>query len=130
MPIDALKLARRLRDAGFNEAQAEAVADAVREGTEGANLATKGDLALTSAELRSEIAEVRAEVAAVRGDMREMEQRLILRITNEITGIRNEIAALKTDLLTRMCQMILGAVLMNAVAMAGLMFAFAKLLGY
>jgi hypothetical protein len=52
MAIDTLKLARRLREAGFNEAQAEAVADAVREGAEGADLATKSDLALTTAELR------------------------------------------------------------------------------
>jgi DNA-binding transcriptional MerR regulator len=130
MAIDTLKLARRLREAGFNEAQAEAVADAVREGTESADLVTKSDLALTAAELRAEIAEVRGEIAAVRSEMREMEQRLILRIMNEITGLRNEIAALKTDLLTRMFQMILGAVLLNAVAMAGLMFAFARLLGH
>ena len=123
MAIDTLKLARRLREAGFNEAQAEAVADAVREGAEGGDLVTRGDLALTTAELRSEIAEVR-------GEMREMEQRLNLRIINETAGIRNEIAALKSELLTRMFQMILGAVLVNAVAMAGLMFAFAKLLGH
>ena len=134
MAIDTLRLARKLREAGFNEAQAEAVADAVREGAESADLATKGDLALTTAELRAEIAELRsemrAEFAAVRAEMREMEQRLILRITNEIAGVRNEIAALKTELLTRMFQMILGAVLVNAIAMAGLMFAFAKLLGH
>lgn len=127
MAIDTLKLARRLREAGFNEAQAEAVADAVREGTESADLVTRGDPSLTTAELRSEIAELktelRSEIAAVRSEMREMEQRLILRIANEIS-------ALKTDLLTRMFQMILGAVLVNAVAMAGLMFAFAKLLGH
>jgi hypothetical protein len=66
---------------------------------------------------------VRAEIAAVRAEMREMEQRLILRITQEI-------AALKTELLTRMFQMVLGAVLVNAIAMAGLLFAFAKLLGH
>src|SRR4051794_6559517 len=94
MAIDTLKLARKLREAGFNETQAEAVADAVREGAEGADLVTKSDLALTTAELR-------AEIAALRADMREMEQRLILRITNEIAGVRNEIAALKTELLTR-----------------------------
>ena len=98
----------------------------MREGAEGADLVTKSDLALTTAELRAEIAAL--------GEMREMEQRLILRITNEIAGVRNEnlaeIAALKTELLTRMFQMVLGAVLVNAIAMAGLMFAFAKLLGH
>ena len=87
MAIDTLKLARRLREAGFNETQAEAVADAVREGTESAELATRSDLALTTAALRAEMAELRsemrAEFAAVRAEMRELEQRLILRITQE-----------------------------------------------
>ena len=62
MAIDTLKLARRLREAGFNEAQAEAVADAVREGTEGADLVTKSDLALTTGELRAEIAALRSDL--------------------------------------------------------------------
>jgi DNA-binding transcriptional MerR regulator len=123
MAIDTLNLAKRLREAGFNEAQAEAVAAAVREGTEGAELATKSDLALAAAELRAEIANVRAE-------MREIEQRLTVRIANEISAVRSEIAALKSDLLVRMLQMVLAAVVMNAIAMAGLLFAFAKLLGH
>ena len=68
-------------------------------------------------------AELRAEIAAVRSEMRQMEQRLIARIES----VRGEIAS---DLLGRMFQMILGAVLVNIVAMAGLLFAFAKLLGH
>ena len=112
MAIDTLKLARRLREAGFNEAQAEAVADAVREGTEGADLATKHDLDVLRLELR-------AEIAAVRSEMREMEQRLIARIET-----------VKSELMTRMMQMIFGAVLVNVVAMIGALFAFAKPLGH
>jgi hypothetical protein len=38
--------------------------------------------------------------------------------------------AAKAGLLGRMLQMILGAVLINIVPMAGLLFAFAKLLGH
>ncbi len=105
MAIDTLKIARRLRDAGFSEPQAEAVVAAVQEGSEGADLATKADLALLGAELRAEIATLRAEV-------------------------REMIEALKSDLLGRMFQMILGAVLVNLVAMLGVMFGFAKLLGH
>ena len=89
---------------------------AVREGAEGADFATKADLAVLAAELR-------AEIAALRSEMREMEQRLIARITNEIS-------AAKSEMLGRMFQMILGAVLVNIVAMLGVMFAFAKLLGH
>jgi DNA-binding transcriptional MerR regulator len=123
MAIDTLKVARRLREAGFNEAQAEAVAAAVQESSEGSDRATKGDLTVQSVELR-------AEIAAVRSEMREMEQRLIARIESvrsEIVSMRGEIAS---DLLGRMFQMIIGAVLVNIVAMAGLMFAFAKLLDH
>ena len=56
MAIDRLKVARRLRDAGFSETQAEAVVAAVQEGSEGADFATKADLAVLSAEFRAEIA--------------------------------------------------------------------------
>jgi DNA-binding transcriptional MerR regulator len=126
MAIDTLKVARRLREAGFDEAQADAVIAAVQEGAEGAEFATKADLALLAAELR-------AEIAAVRSEMREMEQRLIARIESvrgEITTVRGEIATLKSELLGRMFQMILSAVMINIVAVAGLMFALVKLLGH
>jgi DNA-binding transcriptional MerR regulator len=112
MALDTLKLARRLREAGFNEDQAEAVADAVREGSEGADFAKKHDLDVLRLELR-------AEIAALRSEIREMEQRLVARIE-----------AAKTELMSRMVQMILGAVLVNAVAIVGALFAFAKLLGH
>ena len=112
MAIDTLKVARRLREAGFSEPQAEAVVTAVQEGAEGADLATKGDLTIQGNELR-------AEFALLRSEMREMEQRLIGRIE-----------AAKAEMLSRMFAMILGAVLVNIVAMLGAMFAFAKLLGH
>ena len=145
MAIDTLKVARRLREAGFSEPQAEALVGAVQEGAEGAEFATKGDLtvqnvelkaeiAAQGAELRAEIAGVRAEIELVRSEMREMEQRLISRITSEIASLRSDlsdqIASLKSELGWRMFQMILSAVLVNFVAMLGVMFAFAKMLGH
>jgi len=123
MAIDTLKVARRLREAGFNEAQAEAVVAAVQEGAEGAEFATKADLAILGAELR-------AEIAAVRSELRETEQRLISRIDLASESISAKIEAAKSEMLGRMFQMILGAVLVNFVAMLGVMFAFAKLLGH
>jgi hypothetical protein len=123
MAIDTLKVARRLREAGFNEAQAEAVAVAVQESSEGADLATKGDLSVQRVELR-------AEIAALRSEMREMETRLIARIEAVKTATETAIEAAKSEILGRMLQMILSAVLVNFVAMASLMFAFAKLLGH
>ena len=94
MAIDTLKVARRLREAGFSETQAEAVVGAVQEGAKGADFATKGDLAVLGADLKTAI------------------------------------EAAKSEMLGRMFQMILGAVLVNFVAMLGVMFAFAKLLGH
>ena len=58
IPFDTLKLAKRLRDGGFSEAQAESVADALRESVGRGDLATKTDVAL----LRAELAEVQAEI--------------------------------------------------------------------
>ena len=101
MAIDTLKVARRLREAGFSEPQAEALVAAVQEGSEGADLATKGDLALLNAQIRT-----------------------------EIESVKGSIEAAKSEMLGRMFQMILGAVLVNFVAMLGVMFGFAKLLGH
>ncbi|MGH7063928.1 MAG: hypothetical protein ACREET_07600 [Stellaceae bacterium] len=55
MAIDTLKVAKRLKEAGFNELQAEAVVATVQESAEGADLATKGDLREVEAALRVEI---------------------------------------------------------------------------
>ena len=53
--FDTLKASRRLRDAGFEEAQAEALVGAFAEDI-GANLATKDDIANLGNMLRSEMA--------------------------------------------------------------------------
>jgi DNA-binding transcriptional MerR regulator len=123
MSIDTLKVARRLREAGFTEPQAEAVVDAVREGDENSDVATTQDMALLRTELRAEMAAFRAEVtaefAAVRAEAREAEQRLIARME-----------AIRSELLGKMFSMVVGAVLVNIVAMLGAIFAFAKLLGH
>ena len=105
MAIDTLKVARRLREAGYTEPQAEAVFEAVRDPAEDANFVAKSDLSL--------------EIGTLRSEMREMEQRLIARIE-----------AAKAEMVSRMFAMIVGAVLVNIIAMLGAMFAFAKLLGH
>jgi hypothetical protein len=68
--IDTLKVAKRLREAGFTEPQAEAVIAAVQEATTAADLATKPDIAA----LRSEIAAVRAELRSEIGEVRRTSQ--------------------------------------------------------
>ena len=54
--FDTLAIAQRLRNAGFEETQAEAVTFAIRDGITG-GVATKADIA----EIRADIAEVKAE---------------------------------------------------------------------
>jgi hypothetical protein len=100
MAIDTLKVAKRLREAGFTEPQAEAVVAAVREGAEGTDLATKADIAGLRVELKA--------------DIREAELRL-----------EAKIEAIKADILNRVFGLILGTLVVTIVAVVGAMFAVA-----
>ena len=123
MAQHTLKVSKLLREAGFTEPQAEAVIAAVQEGTEGAEFATKADIA----ELRTEIAalrtEFKADIAGLRtefkADIREAELRL---------GAKIE--AIKADILNRVFGLILGALVVNIIAMIGAVFAVAKLVAH
>lgn len=93
--FDTLKAAIRLQDeAGFNEKQARVLVATFAKGI-GENLATKEDMAALRSEmatkedvaaLRSEmatkedIAVLRGEMAVLRGQMRELEQRMTIRL--------------------------------------------------
>jgi DNA-binding transcriptional MerR regulator len=120
MTIDTLKIAKRLREAGFTEPQAEAVIAAVQDGTEAADLTTKADLAELRTELKAEIAELRmelkADIADLRSELRQAELRL-----------EAKIEAIKADILNRIFGLILGTLFVNIVAIVGAMFAVAKL---
>jgi hypothetical protein len=129
MAIDTLRVAKRLREAGFTEPQAEAVTAAVQEATQGAELATKVDLA----EVKTEIAEVKAEVAEIKTDLAEVKADVAtLRSELRQSELRLEakIEAVKTDILSRVFSMILGALVVNIIAVVGAMFAVAKLAGH
>jgi DNA-binding transcriptional MerR regulator len=119
MTIDTLKVAKRLREAGFSEPQAEAVVAAVQEGTAGADLATKADLAELRSELKAEIREVELRLEAK-----------IEAIRSDIAGVKADIAGVKADILNRVFGMILGALVVNIVAIVGAMFAVAKLVAH
>jgi DNA-binding transcriptional MerR regulator len=112
MAIDTLKVAKRLREAGFTEPQAEAVIAPVQDGTETAELATKSDLV----GLR---VEVKADIASLRSELRETELRL-----------EAKIEAIKADILNRIFGLILGTLVVNIVAIVGAMFGVAKLVGH
>jgi hypothetical protein len=112
MAIDTLKVARRLREAGFDEAQADAVIAAIQDGAEGGDVATKLDLALVNTRIDALSSHVDA------------------RIDSLASTLDARLADAKSEILYRVFQMILSAVLINIIAMAGLMFALVKLLGH
>ncbi len=64
MALDTLKIVKRLKEAGLEERQAEAIGEVLFETREFdlAQLATKADLALLRAEMRSEMHALRAEL--------------------------------------------------------------------
>ena len=123
MTLDTLKVAKRLREAGFTEPQAEAVISAVQEGTDSAELATKPDITGLRGELKAEIADLRrefkAEIADLRSELRQVELRL-----------EAKIEAMKADILNRVFGLILGTLVVNIVTIVGAMFAVAKLVGH
>lgn len=98
--LDTLETAKRLRGAGFTEAQAEAVTGALREAHEAdlSQLATKADLQA-----------VRADLQAVKGDLQAEMGRLELTVKAEIAAIRSEMEILRRDLTIRLGGMIVVA---------------------
>jgi hypothetical protein len=71
MAFDTLSYARKLKQAGVPDTQAEAMADATRD-LLGSDFATKGD----AAAVKSEIALLANKIAAVKHEMVALEQRL------------------------------------------------------
>ena len=72
--FDALAAAGTLREAGFEDRQAEAVAGVVRHAVD----ADRGGLA-TKADIAALRADTRADIAAVRSDLDKLETRLTVR---------------------------------------------------
>ena len=84
--FDTLKFAKRLKEAGFTEQQAEALADAEAEFIE-QNLATKRD-----------IADIKRDIADVKRDIKELEVTLRNEIKQLDVTLRNEIKQLDVTL--------------------------------
>ena len=112
-PIDTLHLVKRLQEAGFSPAQAEAQVEVLLELYALQETATKSDLkklrilskkdiAQTEARLRAEIREtearLRAEIEKVRLELRETETRLQAEIRETEARLQAEIQKLRIDL--------------------------------
>ena len=82
MAFDTLSYARRLKEAGVPDAQAEAMADATRELVV-SDFASKADIAA----LKADIAAVRAEIAAAEQRVMAALETLGLRLTVRMGGL-------------------------------------------
>lgn len=60
--FDTHRFVGKLKAAGLDERQAEAMVDAFRELSDGAELVTKRDLALSTAEYRKDLAEMKYDL--------------------------------------------------------------------
>jgi DNA-binding transcriptional MerR regulator len=144
MALDTLKVARRLQAAGFTEPQAEAVLAAVQEAA-GTDLATKADLDAVQVALKTEIAEVRAElkaeIAEVRAELKAEIAEFRAELKAEIADLGSELRqsalrlearleSVKAEILNRVFGLILGALVVNIIAVVGAVLAAAKLVGH
>jgi DNA-binding transcriptional MerR regulator len=130
MAIDTLKVAKRLREAGFSEPQAEAVIAAVQEGAASADFATKADTAVVHSDVAALRNEMTAQIAALRNEMTAQIAALRSELREAELRLEAKIEAIKADILNRVFGLILGALVVNIVAIVGAMFAVAKLVGH
>ena len=92
--IDTLEIAKRLRDAGINEKQAEAITSALRDVLR-AKQVSPDNADLSRLANKDDIAALRTEMAALRTELRA--ERATLR-----TELKSEIEILRRDLTIRL----------------------------
>jgi hypothetical protein len=91
--FDTLSYARRLKQAGVPDAQAEAMADATRElvvsdfASKGDTAGLKEDIAALRSELKGDIAAVRAEIVVLEQRIMAAMDNLGLRLTVRLGGL-------------------------------------------
>ncbi len=98
--FDTLEVAKRLKGAGFDEAQAEAITGVLRESREAdlSRLATKDDIAV----VKDDIARVKDDLARVKDDLANDIARLG-------TALRAEMEILRRDITIRFGSMLVVA---------------------
>jgi hypothetical protein len=69
LTFDTLQFVQRLKKAGINETEAEAIAEAVRDSQENANMATKQDITALRKEIEVVKAGREAKIAETKADL-------------------------------------------------------------
>jgi hypothetical protein len=133
--FDTLVQAKRLREAGFDEKQAEALTTVLRDAVkpfDTLELATKADLAALSVATKADLAALsvatKADITALKADLKADLAALKAEVATK-SELAAEVAALKADLLQSVIGLVLGAVVLNAFVVIGSIFGLLKLLG-
>ena len=87
--LDTLSFSKRLRNAGADEALAEAIVEGIT-GADTSELATKADLREVESALKADIADTKAELKSEIADVR-------TELKQDIADVRTDIAGLKYD---------------------------------
>lgn len=111
--FDTLKATKALKQAGFDEVQAEAVVATVGDAIEG-SVATKADLEKTAGELHAEIQELRNEM---HNDMQKMEAGLRADMQKVEAGLRADMTAEFRNLYRHLWIMAAGIIGLNVALM-------------
>ncbi len=105
--FDTLEIEKRLKGAGFDDAQAEAITGVLREAREAdlSRLATKDDLAL----VKDDLALVKDELARVKDELARVKDEIKDDIAHLGTALRAEMEILRRDLTIRLGGMLVVA---------------------
>jgi hypothetical protein len=120
--LDTLQTAKRLKEAGFDEAQAEALTGVLRDAREieQGQLATKADIDRLAEDIERLGADTKADIvrlaAATKGDIEALDAKIDTRIERlsaefkaEIALLRSEMEILRRDVTIRLGSMIVVA---------------------
>src|SRR5260363_260020 len=90
-PFDTHKFVRKLKSAGFNDPQAEALTEAVQESYVSAELATKADLREYKSAIRNDLEKLetnlRCEINDLRKDMNILRKDIILKLGSLMVAV-------------------------------------------
>ena len=111
--FDTLKATKALKQAGFDEVQAEAVVATVGDAI-GGNVATKADLEKTAGELRADMQKMEA---GLRTDMQKMEAGLRADMQKMEAGLRADVTAEFRNLYRHLWIMAAGIIGLNVALM-------------
>jgi hypothetical protein len=109
--LDTLQTVKRLKEAGFNEPQAEALTGLLRDAQEAeqGQLATKADLGALDAKIERSVAELNAKIERVAAELDAKIERFAAELRAEFALIRSEMEVLRRDLTIRLGSMIVVA---------------------